>query len=259
MASKTVDPTKATGDGSQPFTAASNIDLLADAAKAVNDHAATIDSHTSAIATLQGDDGSGASAIASLQSSRTTDEGNIASLLSSRTADETAIGQLQIALRYVYALEKPAIHMEADYGDLAPGNVPLTALGGGASQGDVATRLNLIKSVWNSNHLPGVGTVTANGEHKAADAANVIVAADATGISQASCSTLEDAIAACVVAHGNQAGVHFSDDTGTGGATYVIPHAGSASLANDIANANSLLTASLTHFGHGTAVLPWAD
>lgn len=143
--------------------------------------------------------------------------------------------------RYLYALGGAAVHMQINQE-----NVPaLPVLPGTATQAQANARANALKVAWNA-HVARVGTFAADGPHKTADATNVIAAADASGL--ASCITLINALLAAVIGHGNQATVHFANDTGAGGTGAAITTDPPTTLAHCITDLNDLRTAFMTHF-----------
>lgn len=162
------------------------------------------------------------------------------------------IAQVSVALRWLYAKGKPTVHMHVDLeGLLAFANL--------ATNADNATqnaRCAVLKSAWNA-HVAGVGTIAANGEHLAADATNTI--ADATPTNTSTRITWIAHAKAAIIGHGNQSGVHFTSDTGSGGTGFTLttdPPVTDVDCANDL---NDVLTAMKTHFNLGTAALPFPD
>jgi len=162
---------------------------------------------------------------------------------------------VEIAAKWLYAATKPTVHMEADLegltslADLVHGDVIATA----------CARAVALAAAWNA-HIAGVGTVTANGEHKVADATNTlptnpttlntlktwigVVSGGATGTS------------AAIIGHGDESGVHFADDTGTSGTGFTLsvdPPVTQNDCNDDL---NDILAAMKAHFDLGAAVLP---
>jgi hypothetical protein len=166
--------------------------------------------------------------------------------------------QLQIATRWLYAATKPTVHMHVDLEGLNS----LANLVHADTITTANARAVVLAAAWVA-HLAGVGTVVVNGEHKAADSTNTLptnptdlttlktwigkVGGGATGTS------------AAIIGHGNQSGVHFLDDSGTGGTGFTLtvdPPVTQADCNDDL---NAILAAMKTHFNIGTAVLPWPD
>jgi hypothetical protein len=154
------------------------------------------------------------------------------------------------AVKYLYAKATPTIHMEIDL----QGLTDLVDLGGSDSQALVSARANALKAAWNL-HLAGAGSLTVDGEHKTADATNVVVAADAAttgGTALSSCITLVNALLASVIAHGDETDVHFLDDTGSGGTGASITTDPPTTKAHCITDLNDLKLAMSTHMAAGS-------
>jgi hypothetical protein len=151
---------------------------------------------------------------------------------------------LLVGPKYLLALESPNVHMLIN----KQGLDALTALPGGTVQGTVNLRVNTLKAAWNA-HLSNVGSYSADGQHKATDAAHAVATADATNL--ATCITLINDLLAAIIAHGDETGIHFSDDTGAGGTGATITVDPPVTLANCVTDANDLLTAMQTHMGLG--------
>jgi hypothetical protein len=174
------------------------------------------------------------------------------------TNDETALKQLQVATRWLYASEKPTVHMHVDLEGLNS----LANLLVGANNTTANARAVVLAAAWNA-HLAGVGTAVANGEHKAADAINTLPPnpTDLTSLKTwiGKTSGGDTGTAGAIIGHATQSGVHFTSDTGTGGTGFTMtvdPPVTQADCNNDL---NDILAAMKTHFNLGTAVLPWAD
>lgn len=156
---------------------------------------------------------------------------------------------LRVAVKWLTAKTTPTVHMEVDF----EGLLSLSPLPSNATQAQANARANALKVAWNA-HLAGVGTVLEDGEHLAADTANAVATIDASSVD--TCEALVIALLASIIGHGDETGVHFSDDTGAGGTGATMTEADPETLPDLISDLNDLKTAMTTHMDLGTT-LPW--
>ena len=140
-------------------------------------------------------------------------------------------------------------HMMID--DNSPALLALMPLGGGATQDEVDTRINLFK-VLQIDHYQGVGSIFVDGEHVEVDTVNYALlegTPDATDL--ASCITLINATKTAIIDHGwgdSNVGHHFHDDQTIGGRYFVLPVDPPVALADCITDTNAILASLVEHF-----------
>jgi hypothetical protein len=182
-------------------------------------------------------------------------QGSRAALDTKLAEHDSALDALEIATKWLYAATKPTVHMEADL----EGLLSLTDLVHADTITTAVARATALAAAWNA-HIAGVGTVTANGEHKVADATNTL---PTTPTNLATLKTWIGVVtggatgtAAAIIGHGDETGVHFLDDTDTSGTMFTLsvdPPVTQADCNDDL---NDILAAMKAHFNLGAAVLP---
>lgn len=162
---------------------------------------------------------------------------------------EADVAALKIKTQYMHALID-GVHMGTDAGGLDA----LVALAGGATQAQANARAEALRTAILA-HMTSVGTITAVGEHKAADTGNhdtlAAIAALTPSSLLAACITLVNGLNAAIVAHGDQSGVHFHDDATAAASTITTDPP--TTLAHCITDLNDLLTTYSDHLALGSA------
>lgn len=170
---------------------------------------------------------------------------DVVTLPTTTTADNpgalTDVTALQIKTKYMNAVVS-TVHMKADTGFAG-----LSALAGGATQAQCNAQANAIQTAL-AAHMNSVGTILADGCCLAADPTHrATLIAIPVASSLPTCITLISGILAAIVGHGNAAGVHFHNDTGTSGSGATMAPNPAVTLADCVTDLNSLLVNLQTH------------
>ncbi len=182
-------------------------------------------------------------ALDALEATTGTQTTAITALVAEDGVDTARLDALEIRAKWIYAVLKPTIHMEAD----TEGVLALTPFVGTELQAAADARAEALRTALGL-HMAGVGTNLVDGEHKAAETAVAsTLAAIPAAIDFGTCTTLTLGLLNAIIAHGNSAGKHFKDDTTSGGTGAAITTNPPTTLAELLTDLNDIRQAMLNH------------